>query len=107
MKDKGLSRGGPVRSSGAAVDPADRPSSPILHPSSFILHHLGLIPYRDALALQRRLAEQRAAEQRSDTLLLLEHPPVFTFGRRGSWGDVLVGPERLAELGIEVVETNR
>jgi lipoate-protein ligase B len=74
---------------------------------SFVLHHLGLIPYRDALALQRRLAELRAAGDQPDTLLLLEHPPVFTFGRRGGWEDVLVGPARLAELGIAVVGTNR
>jgi lipoate-protein ligase B len=72
-----------------------------------VVRSLGLIPYREALALQRRLAEARAADDAADTLLLLEHPPVLTLGRRGSWDDILASPERLSELGIEVVEVNR
>src|SRR5439155_12741986 len=68
---------------------------------------LGLVPYGEALALQRRLNEARFEGRIPDTLLLLEHPPVFTLGRRGSYADILVPPERLRELGIEVHETNR
>ena len=67
----------------------------------------GLIPYLEALALQRRLSEARAAGAEPDTLLLLEHPPVFTLGRRGSEADVLVSPERRRALGIELHQTNR
>lgn len=40
-------------------------------------------------------------------MLLLEHPPVFTLGRRGSAADVLVAPERRRALGIELHQTNR
>jgi lipoate-protein ligase B len=67
----------------------------------------GLVPYDRGLALQRRLAEQRAGGQIPDTLVLLEHAPVITLGRRGSRQDVLAPPERLRDLGIAVVETNR
>ena len=42
---------------------------------------LGLMDYRQALALQESLVEQRRQDEGSDTLLLLEHPPVFTLGR--------------------------
>jgi lipoyl(octanoyl) transferase len=65
------------------------------------------VPYAEALTLQRRLNEARFEERIPDTLLLLEHPPVFTLGRRGSNADILAPPERLRELGIEVHETNR
>ena len=68
---------------------------------------LGLIPYADALDLQRRLNEARFAGEIPDTLLLLEHPPVITLGRRGSYADILAPPERVRQAGIEVVETNR
>jgi lipoyl(octanoyl) transferase len=44
--------------------------------------HLGLIPYSDALAIQGQLRDRRQAGELPDTLLLLEHPPVYTRGRR-------------------------
>jgi lipoyl(octanoyl) transferase len=42
----------------------------------------GLVPYEDAWARQRELHEQRVAGTGPDTLLLLEHPPVYTAGKR-------------------------
>jgi lipoyl(octanoyl) transferase len=42
----------------------------------------GLVPYEEALAEQRRLHDERAAGERPDTVLLLEHPSVYTAGRR-------------------------
>ncbi len=45
---------------------------------------LGTVPYPEALELQRELVRARAAGDVSDTLLLLDHPPVFTLGRRRS-----------------------
>jgi lipoate-protein ligase B len=68
---------------------------------------LGLTPYAEAEALQRRLSQARSEDRIPDTLLLLEHPPVFTLGRRGKQTDILALPERLQDLGIEVRETNR
>jgi lipoyl(octanoyl) transferase len=73
------------------------------------LHRLGLVAYGDALDLQRRLVEQRRADQIPDTLLLVEHPPVLTLGVRGDGGrsHILATPEALASRGIEVCETGR
>lgn len=42
----------------------------------------GLVPYEEAWAEQRRLHTERVAGSRPDTVLLLEHPPVYTAGRR-------------------------
>jgi lipoyl(octanoyl) transferase len=67
----------------------------------------GLVPYRRAWAWQRALVERRVAGEVPDTVLLLEHPHVYTIGRRGSDGDVLVSPEWLAAQGAEVVHTDR
>ncbi len=42
----------------------------------------GTVPYEDAWAWQRRLHAERVAGSRPDTVLLLEHPPVYTAGKR-------------------------
>ena len=44
--------------------------------------HLGLVPYAEAWALQRDVHAGRVAGEIPDTCLLLEHPPVYTAGRR-------------------------
>ena len=73
------------------------------------VRQLGVVPYLDALALQRALVEQRRADQVDDLLLLVEHPPVLTLGVRGDGGrsHILITPEALAARGIEVHETGR
>ncbi|HEY8477603.1 MAG TPA: lipoyl(octanoyl) transferase LipB [Chloroflexota bacterium] len=68
---------------------------------------LGALEYGDALDLQRRLAEARAAGRLPDVLVLLEHPPVVTLGRRGSLDDVLVPVEELERRGIALHATSR
>ena len=74
-----------------------------------IVRRLGLVPYQDALALQRSLVEERRADRIPDTLLLLQHPPVITVGVKGDGGrsNVVADPRRLGRLGIEVSETGR
>ena len=67
---------------------------------------LGRIGYDEALVLQEEAARAAAAGD-GETLLLLEHEPVFTLGRNASASDVLLAPERCAALGIAVRETNR
>jgi lipoate-protein ligase B len=67
---------------------------------------LGILPYREAHALQRRIHEEVVAGHRDHTLLLLEHPPVYTLGRRGG-REHLHDPAALDALGVEVVETDR
>jgi lipoate-protein ligase B len=51
---------------------------------------LGLISYDDAWALQDRLAAEVAREERPPTLLLLKHPHIYTFGRRGQEKNLLL-----------------
>jgi lipoyl(octanoyl) transferase len=50
--------------------------------------HLGTVPYREALETQERIRARRQAGELPDTLLLLEHPPVYTRGRRSGAGDL-------------------
>jgi len=71
------------------------------------LVHLGLTPYDQALHLQHRLVAARRAGQMGDVLLLLEHPPVITLGRRADASNVLAAPELLARLGVSVHRVER
>ena len=73
------------------------------------VRRLGLVPYADALAMQRALVEERKAGRIPDLLLLLQHPPVITLGVRGDGGraNIVATGERLAELGIDIAETGR
>jgi lipoate-protein ligase B len=63
---------------------------------------LGTVPYLEAWEMQRRLHKQVVEGHLPDLLLLLEHPHVYTLGRRGTDSDILVSDEKLAELGTEV-----
>ena len=69
--------------------------------------HLGTIPYREALAIQIDVQRQRQADELPDTLLLLEHPPVYTRGRRAADGELTLGEDLYRARGIEVVPTDR
>lgn len=73
------------------------------------VRRLGMVPYQEALVLQRALVEERRAERVPDILLLLEHPPVITLGVKGDGGrgNIIATEQRLAELGVEVSETGR
>ena len=66
----------------------------------------GTVPYRRAWAWQRALAARRAAGEIPDTVLLLEHPHVYTIGKRGSDADVLADPAWLTANGAEVVRSD-
>ena len=68
---------------------------------------LGTVPYMEAWEMQRRLHEQVVAGDLPNLLLLLEHPHVYTLGRRGKSSDVLASGERLAELGVETHHVDR
>ena len=68
---------------------------------------LGRVPYAPALQMQRRLHARVAAGELPDLLLLLEHDHVITLGKRGKGADVLADSETLADLGIEVIATDR
>lgn len=68
---------------------------------------LGTVPYRDALTIQAKVQAQRQAEGQPDTLLLLEHPPVYTRGRRANDSELALGDEFYRARGIEIVPTDR
>jgi lipoyl(octanoyl) transferase len=69
--------------------------------------HLGLVEYREALALQERVRAARQADAVPDTLLLLEHPPVYTRGRRSAPGELAMGEAWYRAQGIDVVDVDR
>jgi lipoate-protein ligase B len=68
---------------------------------------LGTVPYRDALALQERLRDRRRAGEVPDLVLVLEHPPVYTLGKRTQPADLPLGEDWYRERGIDVCETDR
>lgn len=67
----------------------------------------GRVPYLEAVELQTRLRERRLAGEIPDSLLLLEHPPTYTKGRRSEKADLPMGEEWYRSQGIEVHETSR
>jgi lipoate-protein ligase B len=69
--------------------------------------HLGRVEYRQAVALQERLRARVQAGELPDLLLLLEHPPVYTLGRRSESGDLPLSADFLAARGIDAVTTER
>jgi lipoate-protein ligase B len=69
--------------------------------------HLGSVPYVEGLALQARLRERRRDGELPDMLLVLEHPPVYTKGRRTEPGDLPMGDAWYRERGIDVCDTDR
>jgi lipoyl(octanoyl) transferase len=73
------------------------------------VRRLGVVPYDEALALQRDLVEQRKADRIPDLLILLQHPPVITLGVKGDGGrsHVTASRETLQALGVGVVEAGR
>jgi lipoyl(octanoyl) transferase len=69
--------------------------------------HLGTVPYRDAVAIQEQIRAHRQADELPDTLLLLEHPPVYTRGRRSGAEDLPFGEDFYRAKGIDVLATDR
>lgn len=71
------------------------------------VRRLGRVRYADGLALQERLVAERKAGAVPDTLLLLEHEPVFTLGRNARQENVLFPVEALRQRGFDVFEAGR
>jgi lipoate-protein ligase B len=82
-------------------DPA-HDARPPLH-----VHDLGLRRYGPVLERQEALVAQRRAGAIPDTLLLVEHEPVYTLGRSARAEHILVGEAELARRGIDVVSVGR
>lgn len=71
------------------------------------VRRLGRVRYADGLALQAELVRERQEGRVPDTLLLLEHDPVFTLGQNAKQENVLVSPDQLRAQGFDVVDTGR
>ena len=68
---------------------------------------LGRVPYAEAVALQERVRAARQDDAIPDALLLLEHPPVYTKGRRTAAAELPMGEAWYLAQGIEVAESDR
>jgi lipoyl(octanoyl) transferase len=62
--------------------PLNSPTSTAQGASEIVVDHIGLVEYESALALQRKIHGEVASGNRVNTLLLLEHPSVYTAGKR-------------------------
>jgi len=71
------------------------------------LEQLGLVGYEDGLRLQREFVARRKAGTIPDTLLLLEHPHVYTLGRNAKTENLLISVEQIAARGAQVFEIDR
>jgi lipoyl(octanoyl) transferase len=76
-------------------------------PLEILVVRCGTVPYEEARELQRNLEARRQADEIPDVLLLLEHPPVYTRGRRAEPGELPMGEAWYEERGIEVLDTDR
>lgn len=93
-------------------DAPHRPASddhPLLaaHGGRLTVQHLGTVAYQPTWELQDELAEQRRGRRIGDRLLLVEHFPVYTIGRGGDASNLLATPERLREIGAELIRIDR
>ncbi len=68
---------------------------------------LGLIEYGAAYSIQKELVDKRLHHEVPDTLILLEHEPVFTIGRGGSVENILISEERCLLENISLYEVDR
>ena len=67
----------------------------------------GLVPYGEALREQKELEAYRQSGRVPDVLLMLEHPPVYTRGRRSDAGELPMGEDWYRAQAIEIVQTDR
>jgi lipoyl(octanoyl) transferase len=68
---------------------------------------LGTVEYRKALTLQEQIRTARQSDAVPDTMLLLEHPRVYTRGRRSGADELTLPDEFYRAQGIEIVDVNR
>jgi lipoyl(octanoyl) transferase len=76
-------------------------------PAELLVVRLGTVEYRAALELQEAVRARRQADELPDVLLLVEHPPVYTKGRRSRDTDLPFAPEWYEQQGIDVVPVRR
>jgi lipoate-protein ligase B len=77
------------------------------HRQEIMVAHLGLVEYRAGIAMQERLRARRLAGEVPDTLLLLEHPPTYTYGRRSGAQELPFSSSFYEAHGVAVHPTDR
>jgi lipoyl(octanoyl) transferase len=75
--------------------------------ADLLVCHLGRVPYEEGLEIQERLRSRVQDGELGEVLLLLEHEPVYTLGRRSEPGDLPLGEDWCRAQGIDVVKTRR
>ncbi len=70
--------------------------------AGWLIRPAGLVSYADANEAMHELAERRAGGQIPDTLILLEHPPVYTAGRRWKPEHIVWSEDAIREAGAEL-----
>jgi lipoate-protein ligase B len=75
--------------------------------TQLLLLDCGTLPYKDAWEVQLRLAERRAEGAIPDVLMLLQHSPVYTRGRRAKPEELPMGEAWYEAQGIEIIDTDR
>ncbi len=77
------------------------------HVMNLRINDVGRMKFDDAYALQEQTVAARKQNAIPDTLILVEHEPVYTLGRNADPANILATPEELKQRGIEVVQTSR
>jgi lipoate-protein ligase B len=75
--------------------------------TDLLVCHLGQVDYAEGVALQERVRERVQEGELPDVMLLLEHPPVYTRGRRSDASELPMGEDWYRAQGIDVVKTDR
>lgn len=76
-------------------------------PSDLLVIDIGTRAYEPVLAFQRAWVDRRVRGLVPDTLVLVEHTPVYTLGRHGKRSNILLSEGAVAESGIDVVRIGR
>jgi lipoyl(octanoyl) transferase len=84
-----------------------RPLGVDVHTRILKVERLGQVDYETGLALQKQAERGVQTGAQTDTLLLLEHPPTLTLGRRSIGGGIVASADKLQARGVRVFETNR
>lgn len=84
---------------------SERVKTPI---QTAVFTDLGLLDYQKTLDLQKQLVQSKINKTiKEDHILLVEHPSVFTLGRRGGLENMIKDPDFLKQKGISIVQTQR
>jgi len=75
--------------------------------AELLVCHLGRVPYEEGVEIQERLRGRVQSGELDEVMLLLEHDPVYTLGRRSEPGDLPMGEDWCRAQGIDVVKTPR